>query len=797
MTSAQDDLRQGIPRPLALAIFLLVWLVFRCVSSTEPFPHWSGDPLTVAAPVTGLTIRLSLWIDLAALLIASGVLAARGCAWLRDGCAGWMGVALAAFGLCACIVWSRGSIRDALDNTCLVTHWIASIAAALALATIAHRHAPSRRVIIGVVLALPAAWACKSISQVYFERPALLADFGSYREQFFASQGWSSDSVMARAFERRMRQPDATGWTGMSNVLACTGAAAFTVSLAWGWGARRGRAGARLVGPAILSLCAGLILWHARSKGGYAAAALGGGLLIAGALARTRGWRRAGAWIGIGAPAAALLAVLARGALGERLGELSLLFRWFYLQASARIFAQSSIAGVGPAGYKDAYLLAKNPLSPEEVASPHCLPADWLCTLGFAGIALLALWLLWCAGAGRALVDGAPVRDLHDDGDERTEGLLLALILCLPAALAGWIERAGASPDAAISRVAGLALGWIVATRCMRALREGLDVQSWLAAAGLAAAAQSMIEMVGIAPGVGAWSFCLLTLACARPEEKSTALRTPNFFFQLSRLALAGLAVYAGVMIWARAREAGTWEQHLGLAARACAGVQELTQRRNAFASSPTPPMPDDVRALADDASKQLGQPVPPDPRAIDAAIAALRERSLGTAIKELDLAGAASPSHFPTLRARSQCTMMLGMSMLERGSAEAGMAVMSQSPEQVERAVMGLHDRSTAWFWLGVISEQLAQQLTEEKLRAKHAMEALWAYEKSSILGPYEILAPMKLARLHAQMGHVDESKLWARKVLEIDELLRLDALERLTESQRAEFEGLAGQRR
>src|SRR5690606_11618084 len=91
---------------------------------------------------------------------------------------------------------------------------------------------------------------------------------------------------------------------------------------------------------------------------------------------------RLGGWVAIAAVGSALVAVAARGVAGEKIGELSLLFRWFYLQGSARIIAEHPWLGVGPAGFRDAYLLAKPALSPEEVTSPHSVVFDWMSTLG-------------------------------------------------------------------------------------------------------------------------------------------------------------------------------------------------------------------------------------------------------------------------------------------------------------------------------------------------------------------------------------------------------------------------------
>src|SRR5690606_14992553 len=90
-----------------------------------------------------------------------------------------------------------------------------------------------------------------------------------------------------------------------------------------------------------------------------------------------------------------LAAIALRGLLGERLGELSLLFRSFYLRGAIAIIADHPLLGVGPAGFKDAYMLAKPAIAPEDVTSAHSVLFDLGATLGLAGLAWIALLAWW------------------------------------------------------------------------------------------------------------------------------------------------------------------------------------------------------------------------------------------------------------------------------------------------------------------------------------------------------------------------------------------------------------------
>src|SRR5262249_27355910 len=87
-------------------------------------------------------------------------------------------------------------------------------------------------------------------------------------------------------------------------------------------------------------------------------------------------------------------AVFARGTpLSQALsGDKSLLFRWHYTVASARMAAAHPWLGVGPDGYQDAYAQFRVPRNPEEVQSAHSMFWDWVCTLGVpAGACWIAL----------------------------------------------------------------------------------------------------------------------------------------------------------------------------------------------------------------------------------------------------------------------------------------------------------------------------------------------------------------------------------------------------------------------
>jgi hypothetical protein len=218
------------------------------------------------------------------------------------------------------------------------------------------------------------------------------------------------------------------------------------------------------------------------------------------------------------------------------LNELSLFFRWFYLEASARIFAGNPLVGVGPAGYQTAYARAKNPLSPEEVVSPHSIAADFACTLGIAGLAWLALiaWWVHRSGPGLLASPGDPPRAADPGPVTRPRIYAMAAVVAgatilpqvlapggtLAISIAATLSNADPVPFSALAAGLGaeaaLAGLWIIAAiaigRCVRAA-PGAG-----AAGAVVLWIHAQIEMTPVQPG-SAPLFAILLAALVSPTK--------------------------------------------------------------------------------------------------------------------------------------------------------------------------------------------------------------------------------------------------------------------------------------
>jgi O-antigen ligase/Tfp pilus assembly protein PilF len=208
-------------------------------------------------------------------------------------------------------------------------------------------------------------------------------------------------------FEHRLYSRGIRGFFTTSNsaasfgLLACL--AAFAL-LAERWTSRKDAvAGGRSLlfsSVAAAILVAGLFL--TQSKGGIVAFFVAAGLL-AGLLA----WRRlpvarrkttlivAGSLCALAAVAIVYAAVSYGMKHGRLPGGNSMLVRWQYWAASARMIADHPLTGVGPGNFAACYTQYKPAAALETVADPHCLPLSLLAQYGPLGlIGFLALLLI-------------------------------------------------------------------------------------------------------------------------------------------------------------------------------------------------------------------------------------------------------------------------------------------------------------------------------------------------------------------------------------------------------------------
>lgn len=772
---------------------LLFSILLRLFVSIDPFPYWSADPFEFPVEVTGLGPTALAALDLLALASAAAAFFAAGARGLRPPL--WQfGLFLAGSG--AVLVHVGVNERWVLEHLQEGLPLIAAMAAGLVCATLG-RDPARRRLILAALLAALAMLAAKGVLQVYVEHPETLRRFRVDRESFLAAQGWAPGSSSALAFERRLSQAEASGWIGLANPYATLMAAGVVAFAGWFLAALRRRADleswvAPMLGAGLAVCSIGLVL--AGGKGGFGAAAIGLAMLglfalaargrsgargLPARLARAADSRFAG-FIGPGVVLAVLVAVALRGVIGERIGELSILFRAFYIEAAARIFAENPLLGVGPAGFKSAYLLAKNPLSPEEVSSPHSLFFDLAAKLGLGGLCWGAIVVFWSWAAGRAVLRADHKPDPDSGLSGRNEARVVLLIVVVAAMLAALLEAPMATPELALMRLAGI-VGAACFAAAILATARVIPGAPVAAAAGLAVLAHGQIEVTPILASTAPWFLALLAVAGAkdgRPFPAAAASPGISISPRLVRIIAAPILLLAmvGWIAFHSLTRTLRWESHL----RAGAAIAYETFEVRDILQKPNP-SPAELQRVSELMSAVTPTPPGTSPGTLRDLFPTYRVYKADDVLRlHLEPALIIAPSHFGAARAASR----ISMSPVYRGLREP------HTLSLLNRTLAHSPERALVQSWMGVVSASAFEQSGEtDALR-----RACVTWEEAAAFDPHSTFHPIQLAEAYAKLGEADQARSWAKRALTLDANLRLDPLKRMAESTRRRMEALAG---
>ena len=735
----------------------------RLLSTFDSFPYWGGDPLSRFAPLVGIGPAVSGVLDGVTLACAAIAIFASS---RRGVSVSWIYVVLWSIGALAAFAHFGVGASLAIQHALIGLPWVAALGAGLAVHVLS-QDARNRRMVLAVFAGLAAILTCKAAVQVYVEHPALLEAFKHDRLAIFAENGWSPDSSMARSYERRLSHAEATGWIGLANPFATFAAIAATIGFAGMLfpvqRALRERA------PWIGLFAAGVFSTYlAGAKGGLASLALGVALLfVARCIPRLK---KAGPVIGFAVPFVVLAAVATRGIIGERIGELSILFRSMYAEAALKIFSQNPTGGVGPAGFKDAYLLAKNPLNPEEISSPHSVFLDYLATLGASGIAWICLLLLFCVAAGKALYSAAESPSTASDTIEpatRDDCRRAIAILTIPTLLAAWLETAMATPEGLLVRVGGLVFAAVVVVVFLKNMLSTRVIAAACGAGALVAIAHGQIELTPILPQT---VLLFAILVAANPCVLSHKVLSPK------RLSLRAVPVVLGALCtFCMATSLVQWQTYMGGAARA---IELISTIRQLLALAPR-----DSRALTEAAAvaaESVGHSVSPQVAAIESALSSIADRAVLQATAELDAAVLTSNGDPATLRAASQFYLQTA------GKDGTRISRAEQLAKQAAESRLG---RATSFAWIGTIEKGLFDQ-DKKQARLSASRDA---YASAALIDPFSLPPVLKLVELSEAMGDGDSARKWAKKAVELHALMRLDPLKGLSPDQLKRMQRIA----
>ena len=781
-------------------VLILAPLLTRAVSVSSPFPAWETDPLSSGGFDSGLTPTGSLIVDTlivlgAALLMlharARGVIASRSC------------LLLAAIGAVPVIMHALilGEPRGSIGHARIGFAWLSAIFAGVAVFHGAH-DPRVRRVITALLAGLMVLFAMRGCVEYFIEFPRQVAAFREDKVRILASHGWTEGSSMALGFERRLMQPEASGWFGLSNVYASIAAAGVTLGLGLLLSAlQRGKL-AQInskvwITASLVTLSSAACLYFAQSKGGVIACAAGllalaslagvRALLARGLLDAARARRIAGL-IGLGAVIGALALIALRAVIGERISELSMLFRGYYAEAALRIFAKHPIWGVGPDGFQDAYALNKNPLSPEEPTSPHIIVLDYLSTLGVLGLAWVGLVMRGACAAGVAAVspDAARSAQLQPDEHSRAEFRAVVFIPALVTLVATYLQGILVTPEISLVRVLGLIAWSAVSWGIAKAMRDGLSATLALSAGTLALLAHAQIDLAG------SWthSCAILSVWCAVAAAPmcSASIASPP---RRSRPLLAGAACALALAACVAITGVRTfrWEHHLLAARDALAPMISLVNRiaLNREQSAPGVRPKESMSVIAADLARLVGLSPAPDDREFSRQMRLLEVALVPRAVAELREADAVDRSDFRARREASRLLTRRGEHLLALGQPAPARASFEEAARLLAQ---GPAPSPGEYFAKFLVQDRMGTALADAQAR----QDAAATLDLAIAGDPHNLDFVLRRFKI-AQLANDTKTGDLARRCLDLDALMIHDkAVRGLSAADRAEVERAAG---
>ncbi|MCH8508285.1 MAG: O-antigen ligase family protein [Phycisphaerales bacterium] len=506
------------------------------------------------------------------------------------------------------------------------------------------------------------------------------------------------------------------------------------------------------------------------SRGAIGAAALGA--LVVGV-----GWAQWRPWVGravLGAAVCVVLAVMARGVVGERLGERSLLFRAQYMQGTAAVWAEHPVAGVGPGRFQDAYTRLKPERAPEEVTSPHSLAFDWVGVLGLGGVAWVGLV---ASGFGRRASRDEAV---PDDGAVGTRVLVRMAMGVVGAAvlMAAYSGRAAVVPETALALLIG-GFGWAVAAglACAKGGERGVRVGAL--GAGAVALIHGQLDVTPVwVVSAPAWGV-LIGLGIG-----AVGLGGGD---RIGRWAAGlGLVAVAAALGW-RAGGVARWEAGLD---RAAAWPRMISQARLELAVAERRGDAQGVAAVGQRVGDWLGAGVRAEPRAVADAIEGAVLGSQESAAAGLREAVAARPGHVGTRSALARVLVTIAMRDLDR-APERARAAWLEAVSLMEEAVALRPGEPSAWSGLGGVLER--GTVVDGDRGAVWLGRAVEVWTEGDRLTPHSPAAAARIAEGLARLGRADEAAVWAARAIGRDDALELEPRRRLSPGRRAGVEAIA----
>ncbi len=739
-------------------ILMTTLVMIRTMVEHDAFPMWVSDPFVFSPPVIGLTPTKALLLNLGIVLSCCMVLIGL---FLRKEHFGAIAAILMTLGVTVIGYHGFSTFESVAQGSNLL-----AIVAVLYVASCAHKVDGAQQLIGAITLGFVMLLVVMGAYEMFVIHPNTIANYELTRDSFLAARGWTPGSFEALAYERRLHQAEPIAWFGLTNVFASFAGACGAGLLILGWSLRKTDRISIVYLLGGLVALAGLLMTGA--KGGIGAFGLGIGLTAAAMLFKRKklDGRAIAAMCGL-----MVFGVITRGFIGERIGELSLLFRSQYMVGSMRMFFEHPIVGVGPGAFQDTYAIVKPALSPEDVASAHSFGFDLIAMLGIGGLALIGVFVSILSR----------IR-LHTDTDttasiinHRQLTQISLLIIAIASVISIRFGSLAMDTTLLIVQVLGsCAWAWIA---YLIVKRDGLgESLRWalFASAGVLAI-HSMIEVTGTWMVSGMLWALMIGSACTRTDVPSSSKPKPVVLLVIASL-LGGCLVF-GLGI----KTTSQWEHELELASESAENISNLRFQLDEleYSTTPTHLREQIAQQLSEIAGYQVSS-------SIDQIVSELNRAEFfarQSASEHLIEAAQIRPTHMPTSIAASQQILWRASVVDSIGQHDQAVKLWDQALELLESGVS--HSTGAGGYqWLGSVYYGRAMQFPDDPAGDSWLEHAQFAWERAFERSPHNPHLALKLMDGAIEQGALDKAGEWADEALRLHEQSRLDPLRGLGES-------------
>lgn len=254
------------------------------------------------------------------------------------------------------------------------------------------------RLAVGVAMGLLLVCCAQGIFYRAVELPEMQHNWrenvGGFRTEALRAQGLVEGELAAERFGRKILAGEMIGSTASPNSFAALMVTLCVIAAASAIQRLRDGPGFGAILPSVTIVVGAWLIYYTHSNTAVLTPLVAIALFAAAALLRN--WmtrhRKLLFTLGIAGVLLLILAAVSHALYHDSLFHPSLTFRWRYWVASARIFLEHPLSGVGYGNFGNHYLTYRLPIAAEEIQDPHSLFVRFFTELGLIGGGLAVAW---------------------------------------------------------------------------------------------------------------------------------------------------------------------------------------------------------------------------------------------------------------------------------------------------------------------------------------------------------------------------------------------------------------------